>query len=335
MNSLPHQFVIENVIQFKMRGKVAYQSCLPASTALNLTYIKPFDHPSGKGYQRPADLKRIHDFAMYLSKGDDALFTPILLNSAGAWEFTAYDARRPTYGRLLCKSKASLMDGQHRLGGIKRYIEETNSELNVPFMTYHYLDDDEEINLFNTINTKAKGITSSLSKYLKRESDELIWIATELLTRPESPFFHIGSVIGKRSKGKHITLQNLYRTLKYLSKEAEISHLAKEERLDIALNLFNVIRELYPNEWINYKEFKTTHIVCLDALSMASSKILQHCKKENQKYIDHQAYTKYLKRLRGINWSVDGPFKYLKGISGSKTLAVELFELMNIEEGKD
>lgn len=57
------------------------------------------------------------------------------------------------------------MDGQHRLGGIKRYTEETNSELNIPFMTYHYLDDDEEINLFNTINTKAKGITSSLSKF--------------------------------------------------------------------------------------------------------------------------------------------------------------------------
>ncbi|MBP1312389.1 hypothetical protein MKY98_12945 [Paenibacillus sp. FSL M8-0228] len=81
MNVLPTQSVIENVLQYKMRGKVAYLGHVTASVAVNLTYVKPYNDPSGKGYQRPVDPKRCHDFSLYLSKGDDALFTPVLLNA--------------------------------------------------------------------------------------------------------------------------------------------------------------------------------------------------------------------------------------------------------------
>lgn len=192
MDSLTNQTVIENVLQCKMRGKVAYQSYLPASIALNLTYVKPYDYPSIKGYQRPVDSKRCNDFAVYLSKGENSLFTPILLNAGDNWEFSSYDKTRPSFGRLFCKGKASLMDGQHRLGGIRRYVQETNSDINVPFLAFHCLDEDEEIQLFDTINTKAKGIGPSLSKFLRRDSDDISWIATELLVRQDSPFYHIG-----------------------------------------------------------------------------------------------------------------------------------------------
>lgn len=102
-----------------------------------------------------------------------ALYTPILLNASGNWEFYAYDKQRPNYGRLICKKKATLMDGQHRLGGIKEYVNETESTLNVPFIAFHYLDDDEEIKLFDVINTKAKGIGTSLSRYPNRDNDEI------------------------------------------------------------------------------------------------------------------------------------------------------------------
>ncbi|WP_271755276.1 DNA sulfur modification protein DndB [Cohnella sp. JJ-181] len=119
MFELPNPIVIENVIQCKMRGKVAYQSHFPASIGTQLTFVKPYDLPSGKGYQRPVDGKRCEDFAQYLSKGEDALFTPILLNAASNWDFVSYDKQRPSYGRLICKGKASLMDGQHRMGGLR------------------------------------------------------------------------------------------------------------------------------------------------------------------------------------------------------------------------
>ncbi|MEK3915304.1 DGQHR domain-containing protein [Paenibacillus sp. FSL H7-0331] len=327
-NTLPSQIVIENVIQCKMRGKVAYQSHLSASISMNLTYVKPFDDPSVKGYQRPVDPKRCSDFAIYLSKGEDALFTPILLNAGGNWEFSVYDKQRPAFGRLICKGKASLMDGQHRLGGIKRYIQETNSEIIIPFLAFHCLDEDEEIRLFDTINTKAKGIGTSLSKYLRRDTDDISWMATELLVRQESPFYHIGSIIGKRNKGRHVTLQNLYRTLYLLNKDPKIIIFSKEEKLTMALQYFNNIKETFSHEWLDYSGYRLTHIVCLDALSIAGSEVLSKCTTESKRQFDYNGITKAIKKISKIDWSINGPLKYLKGMSGSKSLATELKDHM-------
>ncbi|OCT14345.1 hypothetical protein A8709_26330 [Paenibacillus pectinilyticus] len=329
MNStLVSPIVIENIIQCKIRGKVAYQSHVPATVALNMTFVKPFDDPSGKGYQRPVDPKRCNDFAIYLSKGEDALFTPILLNAGGQWEFSAYDKQRPAFGRIISKGKASLMDGQHRLGGIKRYTQETNAEINIPFLAFHCLDEDEEIRLFNTINTKAKGIGSSLSKYLRRDSDDMSWIATELLIRSESPFYNIGSIIGKRNKGRHITLQNLYRTLHLLSKNPKVSFYSREDKLTMALTFYNAVKECFPQEWLDYSSYRLTHIVCLDALSIAGSTILANCSTESKRQFDYNGITKAVIKLGKIDWSASGPLKYIKGMNGSKSLAMDLEERM-------
>lgn len=324
MTLLAHQHVIENVLQYKMRGKVAYLGHVSAMSALQITYIKPFDHPSGKGYQRPVDSKRCNDFALYLSKGDDALFTPILLNAESKWEFISYDRTRTSYGRLICKDKASLMDGQHRLGGIKRYTQDTHSEINVPFLAFHYLDADEEINLFDTINTKAKGIGISLSRYLHRNSDENSWLATELITRSDSPFHFISTLTGKRSSGRHVTLQNIYKMIELLTKPEPIAVLPKEEKLILSLMYFNTIKELFNTEWLNYKEYRLTHIVCLNALAMAGAALIEKAVGERASSTDYTLIMKSIKRLKSIEWSSEGPLRYIKGMSGSKTLAYDL-----------
>ncbi|KWX88634.1 hypothetical protein AMQ83_05540 [Paenibacillus riograndensis] len=327
MNMLPNQLVIENVLQMKLRGRVAYQSFFPASIGVLLTYVKPFDLPSGKGDQRPVDPKRCDDFATYLSKGHDALFTPILLNAASLWEFSPYDTQRPTFGRIICKGKASLMDGQHRMGGIEKYIGETKSDLNVPFLAFHSLDEDEEIKLFDTINTKAKGIGPSLSKFLRRDSDDISWVSTELMVRKDSPFYSIGTIIGKRSKGRHVTLQNLYRTLHLLTADYRISSLSKEEKLIIALTYYETIQKKYAEEWSDYKDFRLTHIVCLDALSIAGHDVLLKCMKAGKKQVDLSLIPKYIHKL-SVDWSAQGALRYLKGMGGSRTLAIDLKEQM-------
>ncbi|TKH05553.1 hypothetical protein FC682_08065 [Peribacillus simplex] len=63
------------------------------------------------------------------------------------------------------------MDGHHRLGGIELYTKTTSTMLNVPFLAFHWLDEDEEIKFFDIINIKAKGL----------EKTDLYW----------SVFFHI------------------------------------------------------------------------------------------------------------------------------------------------
>jgi DNA sulfur modification protein DndB len=321
-NMTNQQQVIENVLLSKMRGKVTYLGNLAASTAMQLTYVKPFDHPSGKGYQRPVDSKRCNDFAQYLSKGDNSLFTPILLNAESRWDFIPYDRARPAYGRLLCKDKASLMDGQHRLGGVKRYTQDTNSDINVPFLAFHFLDEDEEVQLFDTINTKQKGIGASLSRYLSRDTDEISWISTQLITRSDSPFHNIGTITGKRNAGRHVTLQNLYKILEFLFKN--VNGASREEKLMLALVYFNSVKELFNKEWLDYSEYRITHIVCLNALAIAGADVLQMATNNEKKQIDYNKIVRKIKKMNKMDWSITGPLKYIKGINGSKALASDL-----------
>ncbi|PEF36774.1 hypothetical protein CON84_19040 [Bacillus sp. AFS094228] len=117
--------------------------------------------------------------------------------------------------------------------------------LTVPFLAFHWLDEDEEIKFFDIINTKAKGIGTSLSRFLKRESDNLSWIATQLIIDPNSPLYNKGTLIGKRTKEKHITLQNVYNFLLLLIKNTKIAELPKEKILNITLTYFNCLKSCY------------------------------------------------------------------------------------------
>lgn len=322
--NLPSNIAIENVVQSKMRGRVTYQGFVSSQIAVNFTYSKLYNDLSGKGYQRPIDKKRCKDFANYLSQGEDALYTPILLNASGNWEFHAYEKHRPNFGRLICKKKATLMDGQHRLGGIKEYITETGSTLNVPFLAFHYLDDDEEIKLFDIINTKAKGIGTSLSRYLNRDNDEISWVATNLILRPESPFFNKGTLIGKRTKEKNITLQNLYNIVKSLTKKSLLENLSKEKKLNLSLFYFNLIKELFPDQWNDNKLYRLTHITCLNALAIAGNEIITDNYLLKAQQVDSAKIESLLKNLKVIDWSASGDLKYLKGVSGSKILSNDI-----------
>lgn len=327
-NNLPSNIAIENVIQSKMRGRVAYQGFVSSQVAITFSYSKLYNDPSGKGYQRPINKKRCSDFANYLSQGEESLYTPILLNAAGNWEFHAYDKNRPNLGRLLCKKKATLMDGQHRLGGIKEYINETDTTLNVPFLAFHYLDDDEEIKLFDVINTKAKGIGTSLSRYLNRNNDELSWVATNLILLPESPFFNKSTLTGQRSKEKHITLQNLYNIVKLLTKKSLLGKLPKEKKLNLCLFYFNTIKELFPDEWEDNKLYRMTHITCLNALAIAGNTLIIENYLEKSQQPDSVKIAQRLINLKEIDWMAAGDLKYLKGAAGSKILADDILNTL-------
>lgn len=323
-NNLTSNIAIENVIQSKMRGRVTYQGFVSSQIAINFSYSKLYNDPSGKGYQRPIDKRRSKDFANYLSQGEDALYTPILLNACGNWDFYAYDKHRPNFGRLVCRKKATLMDGQHRLSGIKEYINETDSTLNVPFLVFHYLDDDEEIKLFDVINTKAKGIGTSLSRFLNRNSDEISWVATNLILKPESPFFSKGTLIGKRTKERNITLQNLYNLIKLLTKKSNLESLSKEKKLNLALFYFNLIKELFPDEWEDNKLYRMTHVTCLNALAIAGNSIINDNYLTKSQQPDSVKIANLLQNLKEIDWTSNGDLKYLKGVAGSKMLASDI-----------
>ncbi|MDX4024963.1 hypothetical protein QYP05_29825, partial [Pseudomonas aeruginosa] len=136
------------------------------------------------------------------------------------------------------------------------------------------------------------------------------------------------TLTGKRSVGRHVTLQNLYKMLELLTKSEHVASLDKEEKLMLCLVYFNSIKEQFNKEWLNYKEYRLTHIVCLNALAIAGNEVFSICVGEEKRTIDYNQVTKCVKKLNNVEWSAIGPLRYIKGLSGSRTLANELITQM-------
>ncbi|MED3912555.1 hypothetical protein [Peribacillus simplex] len=109
-----------------------------------------------------------------------------------------------------------------------------------------------------------------------------------------------------------------------LIKNTKLAELPKEKILNITLTYFNCIKELLPVEWSDYKQYRLTHIVCLNAFAIAGNKIIP----SNYNFVSNQLNIKEVnKRMSSIkifDWSSEGTLKYLKGASGSKLLAEDI-----------
>ncbi|RUT46313.1 hypothetical protein EJP82_12620 [Paenibacillus anaericanus] len=139
-------------------------------------------------------------------------------------------------------------------------------------------------------------------------------MAIQLIIRGDSPFHFIGTLTGKRNSGRHVTLQNLYKVLKLLFKPEQL----------LSLTYFNAVKEQYNTEWLDYKAFRITHIVCLNALAILGAEIILRIPSSEFKHKNYQRIFKDVKRLRFIDWSSEGAFKFIKGMSGSRALAADL-----------
>ncbi|EAZ85479.1 hypothetical protein BB14905_14820 [Bacillus sp. B14905] len=196
-------------------------------------------------------------------------------------------------------------------------------------MAFHYLDEDEEIKLFDVINSKAKGIGTSLSRYLNRDNDDISWVATNLILKPESPFFSKGTLIGRRTKEKNVTLQNLYNIIKLLTKKSALATLSKERKLNIALFYFNLIKELFPEQWNDNQLYRMTHITCLNALAIVGNEIINDNYSIKSQQPDSVRLANLLSNLKEIDWLSTGNLKYIKGAAGSKMLAEDIINCIN------
>ncbi|MFD3273599.1 hypothetical protein ACE3MS_26220 [Paenibacillus dendritiformis] len=81
---------------------------------------------------------------------------------------------------------------------------------------------------------------------------------------------------------------------------------------------------MFNTEWLNYKEYRLTHIVCLNALAIARAEIFTVAVTKQHGKVDYNFIYKCVKRLKGIEWGAEGPLKYLKGISGARMLVSDI-----------
>lgn len=330
----PSAVMIPNVLQFKLGGRrVAYLGYFRSSQLDQLVRVKRFDDTSGEGYQRPLEPRRAKRFADYMMKSEAPVFSPILLQAGGEWLFD-YDRNFPNanIGRLTCNAPAYILDGQHRLEGIRKYMEKTRTEIQVPFMAIHDLDQREEVKSFLTVNTEAKLLSKSLGYYLTRNEDEWAGLASELIQSPDSPFHQIGTISGKRTAQRHVTTQNLYKAVNTLFKWEHVQRLPMNTKEQILNDFFSMVSGLFSTEWGDFKNYQITHSLGINALAEMGMRLLALTVDPKTGAYDPLFLRDRLERLRGFDWSSEALAEY-KGAKGVIDLSILLMNhVMDVNE---
>jgi DGQHR domain-containing protein len=160
----------------KQKGQRIFAGILPAEDLLALTTIDhynsklPLDDPR-QGYQRPPERSRITKIGSYLIKNivnDDgdvgsSLFpTAVTLAARKPLDFN--ESTREL--RLSVDEKLQIVDGQHRIEGLRYAIEEKGADylrdFPIPFVIMEMPSRVAEMNQFRIINSSAKAVRTDL-----------------------------------------------------------------------------------------------------------------------------------------------------------------------------
>jgi DGQHR domain-containing protein len=148
---------------------------IPAGALIPDNFVIPHRDPrTGKGYQRLPQEVRVNELATDLRKGRVDLPTSVLLNVRNRDARRAYKDGTLNLlpigedgSKLGYEPKFYVVDGQHRVLALKRLIEEFDrerwSKYEIPFTCMLGATEEEEMDQFYIVNSKAKSVRTDLA----------------------------------------------------------------------------------------------------------------------------------------------------------------------------
>ena len=252
--------VIKNFIEFNCRDIKAYIFKAKAKDILPLYYVAVRGKNTEEGaVQRVLSTKRIGDIAEYVLKGNMFLNT-FILNWAN--QEVEIDIEKEIKIPKIASSM-QIIDGQHRLEGIKRACATDSlcGEMELLIVLTNRLTTKLAAEIFLNINSEQKQVPKSLVYDLFgeiRDPDYHIARARELAIRMnddiDSPFYQCVKMPGSINKGK-IDLSTIVSALKEYLKDSNVFDQYNltdfEFQYHIIQNYHEVIRNAYGDKWIS------------------------------------------------------------------------------------
>lgn len=159
---------------FIQEGTQMYSVVLKAADAVRLGQVAVWvEEEDGEtsGYQRAPEPTRLRKVAQYLQRDPKPLMpTSVLIGIRGQ----QLGAKELDHGIVELELPEDvplwIVDGQHRVGGLRRAIEEDGVErlkdYAIPAVIVEFADEEEEANQFRVINETAKKINTQLARRL-------------------------------------------------------------------------------------------------------------------------------------------------------------------------
>jgi DGQHR domain-containing protein len=302
----------------------------PANVLHAISFADVLDEETGRGYQRKFNAQHSLDFRRYIQTANAATI-PLTFNlrprTDDAWRVTTGVGGRAKLrigantGRVLAQ-----VDCQHRLG----HLSDLATVL--PFMCFIGLTDREEMEVFNIINGKARGLSRSLLDFHDAQlSDDLgtdrpeLFIALYLKSEPSSPWHNQLDLGGKSSSGmtRRASLRTMQKAIKRFLSRTRISGQGGTERgARVILDFWSAVSIVLHEAWRNPRKHMLCKGVGVYALMDIAADLYLDCPRGVT--MDRTYFCAALGDFAtGFDWSTQGPLQGLGGESGVKA-AVEL-----------
>jgi len=317
---------MQRPVQLKcLRGSSAQREVLlgfaPASTLHAVSFADILDEAAGRGYQRRFNAQHSLDFRKYIQQATSTTI-PLTFNlrprSDDAWRIRGSKSQ-PILEIGAGVKVLAQVDCQHRLG----FLGDTALEL--PFMAYIGLTPHEEMEVFNVINTKARGLSSSLldlhkaqlSVDLASERPEL-FIALFLKDEAGSPWYQQLDLGGSATSGlaRRASLRTIQKAVRrFLNRTHLHQQRGPEYAARVVLDFWVAVATVLNSEWARPRKSLITKGIGVYALMDIAADIYSETPgiygQERNMFLD--ALSNFALEF---NWTTDGPLKGLGGEGG-------------------
>ncbi len=311
-------------IQGLSGGVNAFMGFAPANLLYRYSYVDILDEESGLGYQRRFNDRHSLDFRNYI-QGAASTTIPLTFNlrpeRSEYWEINSENGQVALV--IAAEHKVlSQVDCQHRLG----YLADL--DVSLPFMAFVGLTEKQEMAAFNIINSKAKGLSSSLLDYhetklvadIEKVKPELV-LAVRLNDDQNSPWYKMLDLGGNRTSGmqRRASLRTMQRAIRLFIRELGLSSpIHNDELYEIVRAFWRAVVVILPEEWNNPRK----HMLCkgIGVYSLMAIAADLHRERDKLRHVEWQEFfqIKFGDLAQSIDWSNQGPLKGLGGEAGVK-----------------
>lgn len=293
----------------------------PARVLHAVSFADILDEDAGRGYQRRFNSAHSLDFRKYIQAASSTTI-PLTFNlrpsDEGAWSLR--NSMGQTFLDIQDGARVlAQVDCQHRLGHL------SDMEIELPFMCFVGLTTAEEMQVFNVINSKAKGLSTSLLDFhdaqlsadLGAERPEL-FIALFLKSDQRSPWYQqldLGGTSGKKRRASLRTVQKAVR--RFLSKTRILERHRPEDAARVVLDFWSAVSLVLSEQWSQPRKHWLNKGVGVYALMDMAADLYNEAgggRVCNRKYFA-AALADFATEF---DWSMNGPLKGLGGEGGVK-----------------
>jgi DNA sulfur modification protein DndB len=299
-----------------------------------ISFADVLDEDTRRGYQRRFNTHHSLDFRRYIQKPNSSTI-PLTFNlrprEDEAWRVVELDERR---ARLEIVKDAppvlAQVDCQHRLGHL------SDVKLELPFMCFIGLSEREEMEVFNVINSKARGLSTSLldfhdaqlSQDLAGDRPEL-FIALLLNNDSRSPWHRQLDLGGNTTSGllRRASLRTMQKAVKrFLTQSKVLTSHSIEEASRVVLEFWAGVSLAMPLEWANPRKHVLNKGIGVYALMDIAADLYREA--GTTATCDRQHFAAALADFSAdFDWSMSGPLKGLGGEGGAKAVVEKIREV--------